>query len=274
MLSRAWSISLLPILVACAATNNSSDLADRGAATRVCALPPDFELIDIDEPVDGEEQRIYTVADPNAFLLPHELLPEVAAYKSSVTQRFGALPTWRDLLIRQGDVYAKVYPGESANGAAVLGGRAGTVLPASCIEQLLWREQAARWPMLSHPTEMSAFILQHGNLMRIYFSTMNRNGQKIRSAVTSRVESDVASGFVLLAHLHNHPFIFDRTIGDSNYTIAENVSDVGGAIAPSTTDAGFYNELRSLGLKEVWVTNGYETLHIEAADLGELVMKQ
>ena len=48
--------------------------------------------------------------------------------------------------------------------------------PASCLEALLWERQAARYPMLEHPTEFGAFILRGDGRVRIYFSSADLVG--------------------------------------------------------------------------------------------------
>lgn len=99
----------------------------------------------------------------------------------------------------------------------------------------------------------------------------SRVGGRIRREVTSLVRLDVAAGFVLEAHLHNHPFMFDRKVGDRMWTTAETQADFGGEVAPSLTDVHFYrNALAETGLREIWVTNGFETVHIPSAELGKL----
>ena len=76
----------------------------------------------------------------------------------------------------------------------------------------------------------------------------------------------------MIAHLHNHTFMFDRVPGDRMWTTPETVNDVGGALAPSTTDVQFYRSAReTVGLRGAWVTNGLDTAKFGAADFDRLV---
>jgi hypothetical protein len=97
---------------------------------------------------------------------------------------------------------------------------------------------------------------------------MNRIGGRISQAVTERVATDNTNGWEVVAHLHNHPFMFDRKVGDRMWTIEATKDDIGGGLAPSINDVHFYREsLLPLGLRGAWVTNGFDTLHLTAAEL-------
>jgi hypothetical protein len=66
--------------------------------------------------------------------------------------------------------------------------------------------------------------------------------------------------------------MFDRVPGDRMWTLPETVADVGGALAPSTTDVHFYRSMReSLGLRGAWVTNGLNTAQFSASDFARLI---
>ncbi|KYF87139.1 hypothetical protein BE17_05035 [Sorangium cellulosum] len=136
----------------------------------------------------------------------------------------------------------------------------------SCLEALLWERQAERYPMLEHPTEFGAFIVRGGGRARIYFSAADRVGQRLRDVVIDLVTADVRRGGVLVAHLHNHPFLLGRAPGDRMWTTEATRDDVAGALAPSATDVQFYRRLRdSIGLPAAWITNGLDTARFSAA---------
>jgi hypothetical protein len=125
--------------------------------------------------------------------------------------------------------------------------------------------------MLAHPTELGAWILRGRGRVRVYLSSADRIGQKLRSAVTDRVRADVGAGFALIAHVHNHPFMFDRTVGDRLFTTEATLHDVGGALAPSSNDVEAYRSMRrELGLEAAWITNGFDAIHLTAAELDGL----
>ena len=83
--------------------------------------------------------------------------------------------------------------------------------------------------------------------------------------------ADVAKGFAPVAHLHNHPFMFDRKPGDRTWATPETVNDVGGGVAPSLTDVQAFRMMREgFGLRGAWVTNGLETGRFTSEDFDRL----
>jgi hypothetical protein len=95
---------------------------------------------------------------------------------------------------------------------------------------------------------------------------MDLVGQKIRHQVTDRVADDVAHGFVLVAHLHNHPFLLDRKVGDRMWTTPDTLADVAGALAPSLADARLWKSAaKEMAMHEGWITNGFASSHIPAS---------
>lgn len=211
--------------------------------------------------------------------LPHlwaqaEPDPVLSEFRQAVRGRLGSEVEPRSLIERQRAIFARMpgeWSGEAVNSALLLEGRAGRIAPIGCLEAMLWKWQAARYPMLEHPTEFGAFVLRGQGRVRVYLSSDDRVGQRIRRQVTELVQADTAAGFHLLAHLHNHPFLFDREVGDRMWTVEGTRQDVAGALAPSMTDVQFYRNLRaSHGLQEAWVTNGLHTSRFQAGELDAL----
>jgi hypothetical protein len=117
--------------------------------------------------------------------------------------------------------------------------------------------------LIEHPTELSAFVLRGSGRVRVYFSTMDMVGQKIRGEVTDRVADDHAHGFHVLAHLHSHPFLFDRKVGDRMWTTQETIRDVAGTFAPSPADAELWNGAATeLSIEGGWITNGIDSVRV------------
>jgi hypothetical protein len=218
---------------------------------------------------------VYDLEDTPELWAP---LPDdelVASYRARLKARLRGEVAPRDLLLRQRAIMeaidTKRARGDAENATLVLEGRAGTIGPAACLESLLFREQARRYPMLERPSEFGAFILRGRGRIRVYFSSLETVGMKVRHEVNDRVRADGASGFEVLAHVHNHTFMFDRVPGDRMWTIPETVADVGGALAPSTTDVHFYRSMREgVGLRGAWVTNGLDTARFSASDFDRL----
>ena len=238
-----------------------------------CALGAPVALIPVAHPRPAEKQEVFELADSPALWAPAPPDPELARYRDAVTQKLGAPPSQPSLLERQLRVYGAYPEGarDAANLRKVLGG-AGSIGPASCLEVALWKAEDQRFPMLSHPTEFGAFILRRAGRVRVYFATADFVGQKIRPEVMERIAADVAQGWALTAHLHVHPFLFDRKVGDRLWTNPRNVDDVGGAVAPSATDVQFYQSTHAeLPLEAGFVTNGLVTGRYPAKAFLQLV---
>lgn len=240
------------------------------------SLGAEPEIIRVDKPRPGELHLVFDLEDTPELWAPAPDDDLIASYRARVTARLNDKVSPRDLLLRQRAIMEAIATerarGDVENTTLVLEGRAGTLGPAACLESLLFREQARRYPMVERPSEFSAFILRGKGRVRVYFSSFETVGAKVRHEVNNRVRADGASGLALLAHLHNHTFMFDRVPGDRMWTTPETVNDVGGALAPSTTDVHFYRSMReSLGLRAAWVTNGLDTARFGAVDFDRLI---
>jgi hypothetical protein len=234
------------------------------------------QTISIDDPANGELHLVYDLADTPDLWAPASDDELVASYRARAAARLEGHLEPRDLLSRQRAIMQAIGSssarGDAENATALLEGRVGAIGPATWLESLLFREQARRYPILEHPTEFSAFILRAKGRVRVYFSSFDLVGGKIRRPVTDRIRADAASGFEVIAHLHNHSFLFDRVPGDRMWTTPETVADVGGGVAPSTNDVHFYRNMREdTGLRGAWVTNGLDTGRFGASDFDRLV---
>ncbi|MFL5812701.1 MAG: hypothetical protein ACJ763_03920 [Bdellovibrionia bacterium] len=141
--------------------------------------------------------------------------------------------------------------------------QAGHIRPINCLESLLLTIQLKRQPMIEQPSEFGAFILKNTDAsypkLKIYYSTFDRPGGKVSQTVTSLIESDLASGWILWRHLHNHNFLFQNSIS------------IMGGTCPSRPDLQLYLDLiRTYGLKSASVTNGFETADLTPADFIKL----
>lgn len=231
-----------------------------------CTLPEPTGFVPVEDPAPGERHAVYELPDMPALWMPAPNDPAVQRYHHEAAARLEGDTDPRTLLQRQERFFRD--DGDGANIRAVLDGRVGSLVPASCLEMLLWRETDRQFPMLAHPTELGAFVLRRSGRVRVYLSTNDRMGQKLRGAVTARVRADQAEGWTLVAHLHNHPFLFDRRVGDRLYTTEATRDDVAGALAPSTNDVAFYRSWSAEApLEAAWITNGFDSIRIPAAQL-------
>jgi hypothetical protein len=231
-------------------------------------LPPP-NVVPVADAQPGERHEVFELEDSPVLFAPSPDDAAAARYRAEVTVKLGMAPEPRALLSRQATIMgAAGMPLEADNGELVRSGRVGRIAPPTCIERLLFARHAARFPMLTHPTEFGAFVVRGQGRVKVYFTSLDRVGGKLRSAITALVAADVASGLVLMGHLHNHPFLFDRVPGDRMWTTPATVADVAGGLAPSLTDVQLYRSFRAeLNLEEAWLTNGFDGAHFSAADI-------
>lgn len=211
---------------------------------------------------------IWEAAEPDEVILH---------FREVLHERLGDDLDSRSLIERQRDIFMTLSDegsGEAFNSTLMLDGRAGIITNMNCLELMLWNWQDARYPMLEHPTEFSAFVLRGNGQVRIYLSSADLVGGKINSAVTAGMQADVAGGYRLIAHIHNHPFLFDRKVGDRMWTTEANMKDIAGALAPSMSDVGVYRAFRdSHGLEEAWITNGLQSSRFHASEFDTLIAR-
>jgi len=149
--------------------------------------------------------------------------------------------------------------GEAYNQLLAASGQAGTLQPINCLEALLLSEQTARLPMLQKPSEFGAFILRRQPASgpehyKVYFSTQDQPGLRMNPEVMSLIEQDRQAGWRVWTHLHNHNFFLEK-------------ADPFASPSPSKTDVEFARMLqKSMQLENLWVTNGFHTLHLTQAE--------
>ncbi|MCP3145176.1 hypothetical protein [Pyxidicoccus xibeiensis] len=247
-------------------------------ASAACELPatPEAVITVAKNPYPGELHEVFEVADGPEWWAPAPMDEERTRYRDALAARLGEQGLGhRALLERIHAMHAamvgKPMQRETENVSRVLDGSAGKVGVISCLEWRLFQWQSRRYPMLEHPTEFGAYVLRGQGRIRIYLSGADRAGGSLRHEVRERVATDVARGFALVAHVHNHNFMFDRKVGDRMWTTPETVKDIGGGVAPSLTDVQAYRAMReSLKLQGAWVTNGLETGRYTSEDFDRM----
>lgn len=206
---RRWVLLAWIGLIGCRAHGPSAPRTQR-----IFAAWPAPTRIPIAERKYDELHKLFELDDTPALWAPSVEDEAATSYRAVLTARLGDLSP-RTLLERQrAHSDLEGWPGEEVNTAAVLEGKAGAFATPSCIERVLFARQASRYPLVEHPTEFGAFLLRGQGRVGVYFSSMDRVGQKIWREVTERVADDTKNGFRLVAHLHGHPFLLDRNVGD------------------------------------------------------------
>lgn len=267
---RAKLLLLISCLGAGCATRGA-----QGEASAVCVLPAATGSIAVAQPQDAELHEYFLLNDEAMWWAPAPVDAERATYQAALIERLGGAEQLgpRALLMRQRAVHAGLTGDrarEAENIDALLAG-AGEIGPASCLEWRLVQWQARRFPLIERPTEFMAYVLRGRGELRVYVSGADRVGGRLNADVRARVIADVAAGYVPVAHLHNHPFLFDRVTGDRTWATEDTLQDIAGALAPSLSDGQVYRGMREeFGLQGAWVTNGIDTARFTGAGFAGL----
>jgi hypothetical protein len=131
----------------------------------------------------------------------------------------------------------------------------GRIEPAACLESLLLDAHLRAHGKKGYKTEFQAAVLQHASSgkLKIYFLSGLSIGAPAIDPVLDLLSKDVADGWEMVFHLHNHPFLFNNLGGD-----------IAGTVVPSDGDVGVYSKLRSaFMLQQAWITNGFDTLRVD-----------
>jgi hypothetical protein len=157
------------------------------------------------------------------------------------------------------DHMREVWRREDANRALAYAGTAGTIRPIHCLEALLFARQHAHKNELTDPSEFAALILRQPtrHALRVYVGRSDAMYPPREVYGTDQLPADLAAGWQLVAHLHNH------TIRNLHGAPALGVT------VPSTNDVQFLRGLAAdAHLPAAWVTNGVYTIEIPAPAFG------
>lgn len=140
----------------------------------------------------------------------------------------------------------------------ILQRKVGRILPIACVEQSLLVRHLS---LASAQTEFSAWILTHPQNPQVIalVKSANQAGVSMRD-MEGILRQRQKSGWRLQTQLHNHPFDFTNPHGD-----------VGGVTFPSEADVNYGREqVRDWGLSQLSITNGFDTLVLDATELSRL----
>jgi hypothetical protein len=240
--------------------------AAAASARADCAWPSPPAALSDDA---GGFARAWTFAsDPALLADAPAAAPGLSRYRAWA--RGQADTDGRALLRRQRDLYVKLGVKDGAAKLdAILAGQAGRIERMSCLETLLFSEHEARFPVETTKSEFLALVLRRGPEMKVYL--ISQRGQPgvgpSMSGVEPSLRRDRARGWTLQATLHNHPFMFDNPYGDIGGTLVPSGDAGGGDLAAFETD------IREYGMHEAWITNGFETVRLDAPDVDRLVAR-
>ena len=77
-------------------------------------------------------------------------------------------------------------------------------------------------------------------------------GQRIRDAITNRIQADALAGLSLATDIHNHPFLFDRKVGDRMWTLEATRKTSPKRSRPALPDVQSHLVATALALQEAW----------------------
>lgn len=215
----------------------------------------------------GTVAQVWTLAD--AAIYESEKTPAAAAYVDMIRWVRGFIDDVDPfaLLERQRSVFERhgmVNDVETFD--VILRDRVGEVRKVRCLEALLLADHLGRFPIWERLTEFQALILHRGgpgSALRIYSVSANFDGMAPSlTSVMPEVREDLARGWTIAWHLHNHPFRKASFPGQ----------DVVGTVIPSDPDSNTNLEMsRDLGLREARITNGFDTLVVRQAEFPRFV---
>lgn len=153
----------------------------------------------------------------------------------------------------------------------VIRGSRRWIAPISCIESYFMELHGAtlRKALYGHYSEFGVYFLRgpEGEPRRFYFqSNAETAALPTSSKIHAGIQRDLARGYRLETHLHNHPFSPRNPAGDIAGTPIPSGDGMTGG------DFSAFALMRSrFGLREARITNGFHTLRIRTQDLPELL---
>lgn len=250
-----------------------------GHRERVTAsTPADSRPDPVDPRCAWPSEPILLARDGSASLLSWELaatpwldqpvIPDDPAYLAfrAAIRDAGSDRRWPAVTDRPepaGKAEREIWRREQRNNELARSGRVGRIRPIHCLEALLFAYQHNRYSQLIHPTEFLASVLRKrvGDEMRLRVQLAGGEDMFPPKSLygLDRIEQAIADGWELWVALHNH------TVNEHRGRPWLPVP------VPSTSDVDISRRVaRDLGLRQVRVTNGFYTIEVDAAELGEL----
>lgn len=182
----------------------------------------------------------------------------VRTFRESISERVNVDPIY--LLEKQLEIFRRFIPDSPFNDltAKIISGEIGRIEGVSCLEESILEAHLRKF---GPAREFSAIVLEkdddHGPLSKVHIHSNGDFGVNNSREFDRRIQADIDVGWKMVIHLHNHLFVFDNPYGD-----------IAGTTVPSEGDLSYYQKLRrKFGLKQAWITNGFNTVKIEIDEL-------
>ncbi len=213
--------------------------------------PCDQSLIQIGKTNLTDSDIVFNIVSENLACFESQntvLHPIYKEFKNFVSDRTNTEPLY--LINLQRSLFVKHLPEFIPIFDFIIEGKIGTIREINALEAFLMTEQIR---LNGSSGEFGAYILKapSGNL-KVYFSSHHEAAVPPNKDILRTIEKDLKAGYILMGHLHNHPFFFDNLSGD-----------IAGTVVPSGPDRSYYKNLKNkYGLKHAYVTNGFSTIEI------------
>jgi len=161
------------------------------------------------------------------------------------------------LLLRQREIYVRVYPTAAKKFDQIIEAQVGRIRPINCIEQALL---VIHIGYFSADTEYGAFVFTKGSSVRALVKSSSWPGVNFDD-ILPQVQQFIESGWVLTTQIHNHPFIIGNETGD-----------IGGTLIPSDPDTQFFLKLKNdYQLENASITNGFDSIEFRADEFQKIL---
>lgn len=208
----------------------------------------------------GVELRVYKGTEHEVYYRPALVSPaSLIEFRKEVRSRIDTNPVV--LLKKQKEVFAKVGAKDYLPRFDLV--LSQKIFAVSFLEEMLLdlHSELLRKPLFGSYSEFGANVLvgPQGEMVVIFLSNPSEAMVPTGTVREEWLRKYLALGYHFKIHIHNHPFNFS------------NLEDTGGTPIPSGFeqwgDVGAYrSEKQSFSLENAWITNGFNTLRIPAAD--------
>lgn len=142
--------------------------------------------------------------------------------------------------------------------------RIGHIRPINCLESLLFKLHLSLQGVGS-ASEFSAGIFKQTIKGKPYLKIIFASNDKINAP--DLTELLIKENKPIWTFFHNHFFVFDLPTGDIGGTLVPSGDDSPGTFLHPLADLAVFRKLgQKLGLKEAWITNGFDSSHFAIED--------
>lgn len=194
--------------------------------------------------------------------------PELDQYRKVISSKINTDPFF--LLKRQRGFFEKSerFKSFTKRYDAILSGKIGKIRSMNCIESYFMTVHLRNLQGSLKPSEFAAWILedQSATTTTLYFTSSKTSTVGTPQIIKLNLHNDIKQGATFIQHIHSHPFSLTAL---PDY-------DVAGTLIPSgeqdsAGDVRYYLiEREKSGLKSAVITNGFDSIEIDAEHFDDL----